>query len=180
MKNKLTLGEMQLNVPDSFNAKYAEQLINGDFDQLLSFVVWKDTPQGFDYWNEQQNSGRLSPEAIAIIEQWLDGWTLQNELPRDVSIPKHLERYLNRSVKGTFITYRDEEHMLPIASMVCGVSEIKYAPWLGDSDNVRIWYWLNGDVSVGISYTMRGKFLKFSNKTQTRKQLEKQREIKLF
>jgi hypothetical protein len=62
-------------VSGSFSAGAAKRILKGDIEAVRQFVLWGDTPQGEDYWNNlyiRLKAGEsLPPDAKAFIESWI-------------------------------------------------------------------------------------------------------------
>lgn len=52
------------------SVKDAEDALAGDFQSLIFAFTWEDTPEGFDFWSNQAETG-LTEEGRAILEKML-------------------------------------------------------------------------------------------------------------
>jgi len=66
------LPEKEETLPDSFDVKEAEKVVNGKIRALDTAFLWRHTPQGYSYWEDRcHGSTPLSNDDIAQIERWI-------------------------------------------------------------------------------------------------------------
>lgn len=63
------------SIPQTFVLSSAKKLLGGEGEEISRFVTWADTPQGQDFWSQEEKdfkrTGKLSPAARRIVEGWV-------------------------------------------------------------------------------------------------------------
>ncbi|MEO0945747.1 MAG: hypothetical protein AAFY06_13050 [Pseudomonadota bacterium] len=63
-------------VPRSFLLRAGIELLQGDDNLVCSFVSWRDTPQGIEFWSNEcrraEDGKQISQDARDIVQKWVD------------------------------------------------------------------------------------------------------------
>lgn len=77
--DRLKSQEKEDKLPENFNRNYILKfLTNLDCSDLRGGFIWRDTPQGFDYWNKichslslNKSQYKVPDEAIIQLQKWV-------------------------------------------------------------------------------------------------------------
>jgi len=58
-------------LPGGFVLSAAEEVLAGDVEVLIEAFIWGESQQGHDYWSALHASGRMTPQATAILRDWV-------------------------------------------------------------------------------------------------------------
>jgi len=60
-----------MNLSDT-DKQHIRQVLACDIEALADAFTWSDSPQGYDFWDAQYESGQLTPEGRAALEAMLN------------------------------------------------------------------------------------------------------------